>query len=53
MEKFHLALPELEKLVVLHPKDVALWTQLGHLYALLNMTAQSKTAFDKVDELSK
>ncbi len=53
MEKFKLALPYLEQSVLTRPNESALWTRLGGLYAILNMQAKSKAAFEKADKLTK
>ena len=52
-EKFKQALPYLEQGVQYRPDDSALWTQLGRLYAILNMPDKSRAAFEKADKLSK
>jgi len=52
-EKFKLALPYLEESAQLRPDDAALWTQLGRLYAILNMRDKSQAAFERSDKLMK
>ncbi|MEW6509364.1 MAG: tetratricopeptide repeat protein [Bacteroidota bacterium] len=52
-EKFKLSLPYLEESAGLRPDDAALWTQLGKLYAILNMSEKSKAAFERSDKLAK
>jgi Flp pilus assembly protein TadD len=52
-EKFKAALPYLEKTADMRPDDANLQTQLGRLYANLNMTKEAKAAYDKADMLIK
>jgi len=52
-EKFKEALPFLEKAAETRLDDLALWQQLGKLYANLNMVEKSKAAFERFDKLSK
>ena len=52
-EKFKQALPYLEESAQVRTEDAALWTQLGRLYAILNMPDKSKTAFERADKLIK
>ncbi len=52
-DKFKQALPYLEKATEVRSDDVALYQQLGRLYALLNNPEKSKAAFKKMDELMK
>ncbi len=51
--KFEEALPFLEKAAETRQDDIALWQQLGKLYANLNKVEKSKAAFEKFDKLSK
>jgi tetratricopeptide (TPR) repeat protein len=51
--KFKEGLPFLEKAAETRTDDAALWQQLGRIYALLNMPEKSKTAFERVDKLTK
>jgi tetratricopeptide (TPR) repeat protein len=52
-EKFNMALPPFEECVRLRPDEAALWTQLGKVYAILNMTDKSRAAFERSDKLMK
>jgi tetratricopeptide (TPR) repeat protein len=52
-DKFKAALPYLEKTADMRPDDANLQTQLGRLYANLNMTKEAKAAYDKADMLIK
>jgi tetratricopeptide (TPR) repeat protein len=52
-EKFKQSLPYLEESAQLRPDDAALWTQLGRLYAILNMKDKSQAAFERSDTLLK
>ena len=52
-EKFKQSLPYLEESAQIRTEDAALWTQLGRLYAILNMPDKSKAAFEKSDKLMK
>jgi len=52
-EKFKLALPYLEKATEVRSDDIALWQQLGRLYALMNDREKSRAAFKKMDDLMK
>jgi len=52
-EKFKLSLPYLERSAEYRPDDGALWTQLGRLYAILNKSDKSASAFEKADKLKK
>jgi tetratricopeptide (TPR) repeat protein len=52
-EKFKSALPYLEKTAEMRPDDANLHTQLGRLYANLNMAKEAKAAFDTADKLLK
>jgi tetratricopeptide (TPR) repeat protein len=52
-EKFKAALPYLEKTADMRTDDANLQTQLGRLYANLNMTKEAKAAYDKADKLMK
>jgi tetratricopeptide (TPR) repeat protein len=52
-EKFKLSLPYLEESAQSRPDDAALWTQLGRLYAILNMKDKSQAAFERSDKLMK
>jgi len=52
-EKFKQALPYLEESAQVRTEDAALWTQLGRLYAILNMPDKSKTAFERADKSSR
>lgn len=52
-EKFQEALPLLERLLSMRPKDADLWELAGRLYANMNMPEKSKQAFEKSDQLRK
>lgn len=52
-EKFKAALPFLERATEKRPDDIALWQNIGRLYANLNMVEKSMRAFEKVDMLMK
>lgn len=51
MEKFKLAIPQLEKSTALSPDDAELWELLGKVYANMGMEKESQEAFDKADKL--
>ena len=52
-DKFREAIPYLEKLTQMDPKDVTSWDLLGKVYANTDNQAKAKDAFDKVDQLRK
>jgi len=52
-EKFKSAIPYLEKLTQMDPKDITSWDLLGKVYANTDNQDKAKTAFDKVDQLRK
>jgi tetratricopeptide (TPR) repeat protein len=52
-EKLKAALPYLEKAAEVRQDDAALWSNLGRLYANLNMVEKSKSAFERSDKLLK
>lgn len=52
-EKFKASLPYLEKTAEMRPEDANLQTQLGRLYANLNMVKEAKAAYDRADKILK
>lgn len=52
-EKFKQALPYFEKTAEFKKDDPTIYTQLGRLYANLNMTKEAKAAYDTADRLVK
>ncbi|MFH0733542.1 MAG: tetratricopeptide repeat protein [bacterium] len=51
IEKFKLAVPQLEKSAIFSPEDAELWELLGKVYANLGMEKESINAFEKADKL--
>jgi len=51
MEKFELALPNLERVVNDRPNDAQLWETLGRLYANLDRVPEAEAAFDRADRI--
>jgi len=52
-DKFRAAIPHLEKLTQMDPKDITYWDLLGKVYANTDNPDKAKDAFDKVDQLRK
>ena len=52
-DKFKLAVPYLEKAVVMRQDDPLLWQTLAKVYANLSMTDKARAAFEKFDKLTK
>ncbi|RKY90333.1 MAG: hypothetical protein DRQ01_09355, partial [Ignavibacteriae bacterium] len=50
-QKYELALPYLERVVVLDPTNGQMWEILGKVYGVLGMTEEAGNAFDKADQL--
>jgi tetratricopeptide (TPR) repeat protein len=50
-EKFKLALPYLESVVIMKKNDVLMWELLGQVYANLNMKEKALQAYDKADAI--
>ena len=50
-ERFRMALPYLENVVVLKKNDVLMWELLGQVYANLNMKEKALQAYDKADAI--
>ncbi len=51
MEKFELALPNLERVVNDRPNDAQLWETLGRLYANLDRVREAEEAFERADRI--
>lgn len=51
LEKFELALPNLERVIDDRPNDAELWETLGRLYANLDRVQEAEEAFDRADQL--
>lgn len=52
-EKYKTALPYLEKVLQMNPKDIRAWDTIAKVYAALGMLKESEEAYKKVDEYSK
>jgi len=52
-DKFRLAIPPLEKLTQMEPKELIYWDLLGKVYANTDNEAKAKDAFDREDKLRK
>ncbi len=52
-EKYQQAIPYLEKITQMDPKDITSWDLLGKVYANTGNQDKAKDAFDKVDQLRK
>ncbi|MGE5437664.1 MAG: tetratricopeptide repeat protein [Syntrophothermus sp.] len=50
-DKYTLALPYLEQVVKMNPKDAAIWELLGKVYTVLGDQQKAKDAFDQLDKL--
>ncbi len=50
-ERFRMALPYLENVVILKKNDVLMWELLGQVYANLNMKEKALQAYDKADAI--
>ncbi len=50
-ERFRMALPYLEHVVVMKQGDVLMWELLGQVYANLNMKEKALQAYDKADAI--
>jgi tetratricopeptide (TPR) repeat protein len=50
-ERFKMALPYLETVVVMKKNDVLMWELLGQVYANLNMKEKALQAYDKADAI--
>ena len=50
-ERYRMALPYLENVVVLKKNDVLMWELLGQVYANLNMKEKALQAYDKADAI--
>jgi tetratricopeptide (TPR) repeat protein len=52
-ERYKMALPYLEKVVVEKKDDIQMWELLGQVYANLNMKEKALQAYDKADTIRK
>ncbi len=50
-ERYRMALPYLENVVVMKKNDVLMWELLGQVYANLNMKEKALQAYDKADAI--
>lgn len=50
-EKYQMALPYMEKIVEMKPKDANVWELLGRVYTVLDMKEDATNAFNKADQL--
>ena len=52
-ERYKMALPYLEKIVLDKKDDIQMWELLGQVYANLNMQDKALQAYDKADAIRK
>jgi len=51
LEKFELALPNLQRVIEDRPNDAQLWETLGRLYANLDRVQEAEDAFERADRI--